>query len=217
MRKKPEERKKEILDAADRLFAEKGYDNTSTNDILEAVGIARGALYHHFKSKEEIMDSLIERYSHWALDTMRAAANDRSRPVKERLIRTFLSANIARAGGAEIMRQIHRPQNALMHEKMQKAYINGAPPILAEIIRDGIGQGIFHTEYPYECMEMMVIYTNTVFDREIVELTGPEKQARITAFFSNLEKLLGAEPGTFKDIAEMIGRQMGEDQSDESE
>ena len=59
--KEADERKNEILDAAARLFMEKGFDRTSANDILAAVGIAKGTLYYHFKSKEDIMDALIER------------------------------------------------------------------------------------------------------------------------------------------------------------
>ncbi|MEI3178564.1 MAG: helix-turn-helix domain-containing protein [Lachnospiraceae bacterium] len=59
--KEAEERKNEILDVAERLFGEKGFDNTSTNDILEEIGIARGTLYYHFKSKEDILDAMIER------------------------------------------------------------------------------------------------------------------------------------------------------------
>ena len=61
--KKAEERRNEILDAADELFGQKGFDGTSTKDILEKVGIARGTLYYHFKSKEDIMDALIDRYN----------------------------------------------------------------------------------------------------------------------------------------------------------
>ena len=61
--KEAEERRNEILDAADMLFADKGFDNTSTSDILEKVGIARGTLYYHFKSKEDILDALIDRYN----------------------------------------------------------------------------------------------------------------------------------------------------------
>ena len=59
--KEPEERREEILDAAEKLFAAKGFDSTSTGDILDAVGIARGTLYYHFKSKEEILDGVIQR------------------------------------------------------------------------------------------------------------------------------------------------------------
>ena len=59
--KEAEERREEILDAAEKLFAAKGFDNTSTGDILDAVGIARGTLYYHFKSKEDILDGVIQR------------------------------------------------------------------------------------------------------------------------------------------------------------
>jgi len=44
-------RVEEILDAAEALFTQKGYDATSIKDIIDAVGIARGTLYHHFSSK----------------------------------------------------------------------------------------------------------------------------------------------------------------------
>ena len=59
--KEAEERKNEILDVAERLFGTKGFDNTSTSDILNEVGIARGTLYYHFKSKEDILDAMIDR------------------------------------------------------------------------------------------------------------------------------------------------------------
>ena len=59
--KDAKERRNEILDVAERLFCEKGFDNTSTNDILAEIGIARGTLYYHFKSKEDILDAMIER------------------------------------------------------------------------------------------------------------------------------------------------------------
>ena len=57
--KEAEERKNEILDVAGKLFGKKGYDATSTNDILKEIGIARGTLYYHFKSKEDILDAMI--------------------------------------------------------------------------------------------------------------------------------------------------------------
>ena len=87
--KEATERKNEILDAAAVLFMKKGFDNTSTNDILDAVGIARGTLYHHFKSKEEVMDALIDRQMEKILSAARQAAADLSVPVAERSIRTI--------------------------------------------------------------------------------------------------------------------------------
>ena len=57
--KYPEVTVEKILTAAKRLFLEKGYDNTTIQDIVDELGgLTKGAVYHHFKSKEEIMDAL---------------------------------------------------------------------------------------------------------------------------------------------------------------
>ena len=76
--KEAEERKKEILDVAEELFTVKGYDGTSTTDILERVGIARGTLYYHFKSKEEILDALIDRIIQAMVSNIRLAISDKT-------------------------------------------------------------------------------------------------------------------------------------------
>lgn len=205
MRKEAEERKNEIIDAADELFSKKGYDGTSTSDIIEKVGIARGTLYHHFKSKEDIMDALIERYSDRLLGTAQEIASDKSIPVVERLIRVVMALNLSGGSSKEIMEHIHKPQNALMHQKIQKVIFNKVPPILTEIIRDGIEQGLFSTSFPYECMEMIVIYATTVFDGDMVTLTDEERTSRMLAFICNVEKLLGAESGSLMDTLKAFG------------
>ncbi|NME97305.1 TetR/AcrR family transcriptional regulator [Aneurinibacillus aneurinilyticus] len=202
--KKAEERRNEILDAADELFGQKGFDGTSTNDILEKVGIARGTLYYHFKSKEDIMDALIERYTVLLLGAAKEIAADKSIPINERIIRVVMALNINDGNGKEIIEHIHKPQNALMHQKIQKVIINSVPPILTEIIREGIEQGLFSTPYPYECMEMAVAYTNTIFDDDMVNMTNEERASRIQAFVFNIERLLGVESGSLMYMMKMF-------------
>jgi len=203
--KEAEQRRNEILDAADELFGQKGFDGTSTNDILEKVGIARGTLYHHFKSKEDLMDALIERYSARLLGAAEEVAADKSIPVVERIIRVVTALNLSGGSSEEIMEHIHKPQNALMHQKIEKVIIRGVTPILAEIIREGIEQGLFHTPFPYECMEMVVIYANTIFDDDMVEMTDEERATRMHAFFFNIERLLGVENGGLMHMMKMFG------------
>ncbi|NMM52281.1 TetR/AcrR family transcriptional regulator [Paenibacillus aquistagni] len=203
--KEADERRNEILDAADELFAQKGFDGTSTNDILEKVGIARGTLYYHFKSKEEILDSLIERYNIRLLCAAQEVASDKSIPIVERIIRVVMALNISGGSSEEIMDHIHKPQNALMHQKIQKVIINEIPPILTEIILEGIEQGMFNTPFPYECMEMVVIYATTVFDDDMITMTNEERYSRMVAFISNVERLLGAESGSLMETLKMFG------------
>ncbi len=52
--------KRKIFEASMKLFAEKGYEATSIEEITATVGVAKGTLYYHFSSKEEIFDFLIE-------------------------------------------------------------------------------------------------------------------------------------------------------------
>lgn len=203
--KKAEERRNEILDAADELFGQQGFDDTSTNDIIKRVGIARGTLYYHFKSKEGIMDALIERYNVRLLGAAQGIAADKSVPVVERIIRVVMALNLSGGSSQEIMEHIHKPQNALLHQKIQRAIIGGVTPILAEIIREGIQQGLFNSPFPYECMEMVVIYANTVFDDDMVPMTNEERAFRIQAFVFNAERLLGAESGSLMNVMQMFG------------
>ena len=151
------------------------------------------------------MDALMDRYNIRLLDGAREIAADKSIPVVERIIRVVMALNISGGSSKEIMEHIHKPQNALMHQKIQKIIINGVTPILTEIIREGIEQGLFSTPFPYECMEMVVIYANTVFDDDMVPMTNEERVSRMLAFVCNVERLLGAESGSLMDVMQMFG------------
>lgn len=212
--KEAEVRKNEILDAADQLFGQKGFDGTSTNDILQQVGIARGTLYYHFKSKEDIMDGLIERYNNRLLSAAREAASDKSLPVYERITRVVLALNLHGPSDKQIMEHIHKPQNALMHQKIQKLILRGVTPILADLIREGIQQGLFQTPFPYESMEMVVAYANTVFDEDMVDMNDKGRATRIQALVFNLERLLGAESGS---LVQFVMRMFEEGSGDDKQ
>lgn len=151
------------------------------------------------------MDALIDRYSDGLLDAAQVIAADKTIPVVERIIRVVMAMNLSGGSSKEIMEHIHKPQNALMHQKIQKVIINGLPPILTAIIREGIEQGMFSTPFPYECMEMVVIYANTVFDDDMITLTNEERGSRMLAFVCNVERLLGAASGSLMDVMQMFG------------
>ena len=196
--KEAAERKNEILDAAAELFAAKGYDETSTGDILDRVGIARGTLYYHFKSKEDILDALIERINGTLIAGAKAAAEDRRLPVVERIVRAVMSLKVD-AGeatiGHEVLQQVHRPQNALMHQKMLQSLLDGVVPVLTGLVEEGNVQGIFHASYPRETVEMLVLYPATFFDDRYPQ-TPEQLMNRVQAFIHSAERLLGAEEGS---------------------
>ena len=200
--KTAEDRKMEILDVAEHLFAVKGFDATSTNDIIQAIGIARGTLYHHFKSKEEILDAVIERISETLIKRASLAAEDKRKPLLERLTVTVLALQVHTSAQEEVMTQMHKPQNALLHQKMQQSMIDGVVPIFAALVEEGVAEGLFHTEYPKEAAQMILVYSHVAFD-EIWE-TNPEEEARRRqAFIYHTERILGAREGL---LVEALGK-----------
>lgn len=193
--KEAEERKNEILDVAERLFGTKGFDHTSTNDILAEVGIARGTLYYHFQSKEEILDAVIDRMIGRMLAKAKSLVRQKEIPVLQRLTLAIRAVQISDSCGDALMEQIHRPQNALMHQKIQERLLAGMNPLLTGLIEEGVAAGICHTDYPAEVVEMTFLYANTVFDALAVQ-TEEERQKKMMAFIYNLERLLRMEQGS---------------------
>lgn len=190
--KEAEERKQEILDAAERLFASKGFDNTSISNILEETGIARGTLYYHFKSKEELLDAVIERMIEGMTVRAKEIADRREIPVLQRFTMMIMVFHVSSDVQKEILLQVHKPQNALMHQKMQKSLFFRITPLITALIEEGIAQGICQTDYPAEAVEMTFLYANTVFD-DLTEYGEEEKQRKIEAFLYHLARLFKIE------------------------
>ena len=212
--KEAEVRNEEILDAAETLFAAKGFDNTSTGDILDAVGIARGTLYYHFRSKEDILDGVIQRMTDKLIGVAAGIVRQKELPVLERLTKAIMSLNVETKLGHEIMEQVHRPQNALMHQKMQATLLAGILPVLTELIEEGIRQGIFHTRYPESVVEMTILYANTAFDElNAAGLNPAQRERKIAGFIYNLERLMGMAEGSLQEAVLTIfyGSRLGSD------
>ena len=201
--KSAEERKEEILDAAQKLFGVKGYDATSVTDIMKEVGIAKGTLYYHFQSKEEILDAMIERIARRMMGNAKRIAEETSIPVCERLFQVILSVNLEANGDGELLKEIHKPQNALMHQKSRALLVKEMTPTLTKLLEEGIDQGLFKTDYPKESIEMTLIYVQEAFDDER-SIEPDVLQNRVAAFIVNLERIYGAKPGTFDFVRKIV-------------
>lgn len=193
--KEAKTRREEILDVADKLFGEKGFEGASTNDILNEVGIARGTLYYHFKSKEDILEALVERYQQMIVCHAKEQANRKNCSLIERIFMVVASLNLSQySKHSEVwIQQIHKPQNAFMRQKVQTMLIKNITPILVELIQQGIDEGIFRTSVPYECMEMVLVYATTILDDNLLELTEKEQQSRVQALTMNIERMLDCQ------------------------
>jgi AcrR family transcriptional regulator len=202
--KKPEIRKGEILDAAEKLFAAKGYEAATVNDILSAVNIAKGTFYYHFKSKEDVLDGIVKRQIDTGLEKAKALAADPSLAIEEKLLAVMLAQKPEKPAAEEILPVIHEPANALLHQKILSEYVIRLSPILSDIVREGIDQKVFDTPFPGEFTEILLTAGLVLFDTAYFHWTPDEQAQHIAAFLRAIERLTGARPGSLARLAGMF-------------
>ena len=158
--KDPEIRRAEIMDAAMLLFMEKGYANTTTQDIVDKVNISRGLLYYHFKNKEDILYCLVERYSEKLLRDIHVIVNDDDKTAIEK-IRDFIDATIistdnVSAEGTELQKTVDLEENRYMLDKLSHKLIEKLTIYFERIINQGISEKVFSVKYPSETAEFLM-------------------------------------------------------------
>ena len=199
--KEYDERKNEILDTAERLFHTKGYEKTTINDILKEVNIAKGTFYYYFKSKEEVMDALIERVSLIAMEKVQKVAEAEGMDPQEKMLHMFLAMRMEGPGEEQMLDDLHRPENALMHQKSLNYIVMNIAPLLAQVVKQGVDQGIWKCPYPLEYMKIFLAASTTLMDDGIFEQDEKSQMEILTALLSLLETMLQAPEGSILSAA----------------
>lgn len=203
--KDPEERKAEILDTAEMLFITKGYNQTTIQDILNEVGIAKGTFYYYYKSKEEVMDAIIMRIVSADVSAAKKIANNPHLPAIEKLFQILLIQKPQNGGGKEKMiEQFHHPSNAEMHQKSLKQSILHITPVLSQVIQQGIEENVMATEYPHETMEFLIASAQVIFDEGLFHWKMDESVRKAEAFICMMEAALGAKKGSFDKMMNVL-------------
>lgn len=197
--KEHDERKNEIIDTAARLFGEKGYEKCSVNDILNAIGIAKGTFYHYFKSKEEVLDAVIDKTTEMIVERVKEVAENDKFDPEDKLLLVFMSMKVEDQVEEGLLEEMHKAENALMHQKSLVSSVNALTPILTEVVKEGIQKGEFVCEYPDAYMQIFLTSAVTLLDDGIFKIEPEKKMMLLVALVSNLEKMLGVSSGTFTD------------------
>ena len=82
-----------------------------------------------------------------------------------------------------------------MHAKMQEKLLSQLVPLFVKIIEDGIAQNLMQTDYPEDTIQMLLLYSNSVFD-ESIAYSQDVKKRKVLAFINNVEILLHMERGS---------------------
>lgn len=158
--KYPEITEEKILEAAQRLFLEKGYENTTIQDIVDELGgLTKGAVYHHFKSKEEIMDAVGDRmfFENNPFEAVRGRT-DLSGLEKLREAIRLNQADSARASmTAQAIPLVRNPRVLVGMIQSNRQVLT---PYFQALLEEGNRDGSLHTDYPREIAELLPLLTS---------------------------------------------------------
>ena len=204
--KEGEVRRREILVAARELFVKKGYEQTSVNDILRIVDIAKGTFYYYFASKEEVLEAIILDIVEEGARRAEKILKDKSIPLVNRIMMAIMAQAAEFEGSDEIKEELHKVENTKLEQLYLRAMLKRMTPVLQEPVLEGIDQDIFHLEYPAECIEAILLLGHMMFDCDVFEWKMEDYPRKIQAFLCNAERLLGTKEGELNEFMQMFGQ-----------
>lgn len=161
--KSAEERRAEILNVAQALIIANGYEQTTVAGIIDAIGVAKGTFYHHFRSKEEVMRAIVDRFNdEMAEQASAAAALDLAPPAKLAAVIQAMAAKPGEPRG-DFVDQLHAA-GAELHQRALTGGILRLTPILTRVVEEGIAAGHFATPYPRAVIEFLLAGTGLLLD-----------------------------------------------------
>lgn len=198
-----DERYSEFLDVAQGLFYSKGYEATSVQEIIRAVGVAKGTFYHYFDSKADILEAIVVHASKESLKTLQPIASDKTLGAVDKLKQFFLSINNWKVANREFMietaRVMYADENVLLRSKMREQGQNLVAPILGEIIEQGVEKGIFSVDYPLATAELILTMSESLSASTVSILLASEPDSneieqtkqKIVVYNRCIERILG--------------------------
>ena len=191
--KHPEQTVQLILDTASRLFLEKSYDKTTLQDIIDATKLSKGAIYHHFASKEAILIAVVDRMGDFNSAVL-AEIRDRKGLTGAEKLREMFRTSLRMSFQGKILHMlpfiIENPK--FMALQMQSILGEAAPDYILPILKEGIADGSIRADYPEQLAEVLLLMTD-LWLHPIFRPSTPEQVRTRCAFFNQFTRQYGFE------------------------
>jgi AcrR family transcriptional regulator len=189
-------RKLEFLQTSLELFYEKGYENTTIQDIIDHLGVSKGAFYHYFKSKEDVIVAIARGYTDRAVSIMKTIISRTDLSAVDKLNELLKSVNEfkfrEREWRSKFRGAIKSEENFKLHNKMIHLMKQDAIGLFKELIDSAVEEGVIGD--PVNSLEMADFFLNTIFalnmaiDRLENDLYDDENELDYQEFLSKLEE-----------------------------
>lgn len=220
----PQKRKRQIRNAGFEIFQEKGYENTTVRDIIDEIGISKGGFYHHYSSKEELLEDIAEGIIEVIVEILQDIIEREDLSGLEKLnryIREVNSYKIEKTDELSLLmsEMYYGGKNIRLEKKFLELTRQQVFPLFSRVVKEGIEDGSFKTDYPQEAAEfyldILLIYQRRIgeiFARAIKDRNQDmlEDIRRRASFLQNiLESALGLKEGELV-LTDVIGKTLND-------
>jgi AcrR family transcriptional regulator len=203
-------RREAFLDAAQLLMQTRGYEQMSVQDVLDAMGTSKGAFYHYFGSKADLLEAVVERLVDAGVAQVSHGIDDPGRSALEKFERVFTGLADYKAERRELilgfMRAWLSDENAVVREHFRRGLVRRLQPVMTAIVRQGVAEGSFRVASPEATSRVLISLiqglnedaTDLFLALDSGEVAFEFLEARLLSYAQAFERILDAAPGSLK-------------------
>ena len=208
--KKGEWMRTSILETSEKLFFEKGYDNTSVQDILDRLELSKGGFYHHFPSKEAVLSEILSSHVEKGVEALKASLEgERMSPIA-RMDRVLGAVNLLSDGdvsyGALMVRICYMNGDPVIRTRLRALQLDALRPLFEAAFAMGVSADAFFSRFPGRLADIVLSLVADVDDRTYMILAQQadrpefvlEVMDELDAGRMAVEELLGAPYGSIQ-------------------
>ncbi len=192
----PKIRINEILDATEHLFATKGYHGTTICDIAKKMGVAQGMFYYYFKSKEEILEALLNRHTSAIISEIKAMLCSNITPPQKIDLMVSILLHNARYNDGLLLDTLNDTQNLHIKDKLCRQFKHLLTPCLLKIIEEGVCTQNFHVLHPETTSDFILAIIELLIDALYEKMPADLLSLHLRMAEALIEKTLGAQEAT---------------------
>lgn len=191
------ERRKEIIKAAREHFQTQDFKKITMQDLMKKLNIAKGTIYHHFASKGEILEAVVEDMVDEELVRKQALLKEHQhlKPLEKLIF--LITENSMAHDNEKLLENLHHPDNSEIHTRQLARFLLKLAPLYASVISEGCEEGVFRVKHPLECAEFLIAGVQFLTDIGFYPWDEEQLHRRMDAFPFLIETLLGAPSGSF--------------------
>ncbi|MCC0655224.1 TetR/AcrR family transcriptional regulator [Clostridioides sp. ES-S-0123-01] len=188
----------QILDVAWKIFEENDYDDVTMQQIVDTLDISKESVYYHFKDKELLFEEIISSNLKVEMENLKLILNNPNFTIREKV-----SEFILHISSSEIRKKLIDymclQKKPILFMKSIRASTLEMTPLLSCLIKQGVEEGIFKTDYPNEMSEVFIILINIWLDPVLFN-ESTEKHFKRIECLANLLSASGVHIITNNDL-----------------